>query len=244
MSSRTTIRAVIVSILFFCCQQESHHSLVKLSSFTDSKFRYRIQYERNYIKEIHIDSGTAFPYKLATYTYSNNYIRADLHPSTGYSYVEYFLKNRSLPVSIRKHMFSGGTDTIISRVDFFYSSGGSLPDSVVLQSSSRFNFIPIYRNNNISDYYISTDFGPRILSGSFLYYPEINVFRQTNPLLFVYSNPVFQFESFMLPRIFSAQTIKKFNGGTFLYNTDRKGNLAIEDYGPSVFPYRRVYNYD
>lgn len=231
---------VLVGILFFSCQKEQA-GLPKLVSFSDADHKYSLSYNGNQVNEINVDSGAGAPYIIARYSYSRNFIRADLHAGTGYTYIDYFMKNTTQPLSIRKHKNVAGVDSVVSRVDFYYAVTGIL-DSVTLQNGSHYNFIPVYAAGNITDYYISDEYGPPVLSGSFLYYPISNVFKSTNPLLFIYSSPVFQFETFLLPRLFSGSTMKKFNGGSFVYNTDAKGNLSLEDYG-AIYPYKRTYLY-
>lgn len=226
------------------CEKQTLDTQGKLISFKDATRSYSLRYEGSKVTHIRVDSGASAPFIIASYSYSPDYIKATLHPSTGYTYVEYYLKKGVLPLNIVKHKDAGGVDKIVSRTQFFYKKDSDLLDSVVLTNSSRLTFIPIYSGGNISDYYLAIDNRPPVLSGSFLYYPVINVFRTTNPLLYVYSSPVFEFESFLMPRIFSQQTMKKFNGGSFRYDTDSKGNLAVEDYGPSVYPYKRIYTYE
>jgi hypothetical protein len=233
----------LTGLLIFSCQREHDGYRGKLVSFRDSDNLYRLEYNGNRVTEIHVDSGVGAPYLLSSYTYAADYVKASLHPSSGYSYVEYFLKNSVFPLTIKKYKNFSGKDSLVNRVDFYYRPGGMALDSVILQNSMHLKFIPVYNGSNISDYLVSQNGGPAILSGSFLYYPLANIFKTTNPLLFIYSKPVFDFEVFMLPRIYSAETLKKFNGGTFNYGTDAKGNLALEDYGPSVFPFRRTYTY-
>lgn len=230
-------------LLTLSCQKEQSKKQDKLVSFKDANRKYSVHYNGSQVTEIRVDSGLGAPFTIATYSYKDNYIKATLHPSTGYDHVEYFMRKNVLPVSIIKHKIIGGRDSIVSRTDFYYGIGKDVPDSVVLRNSVKLNFIPVYTGGNISDYHLSQNNNPAILSGSFLYYREVNVFKSTNPLLFVYSSPVFEFETFLMPRIFSQQTMKKFNGGSFVYDTDRKGNLAVEDYG-SLYPYRRTYLYE
>ena len=154
------------------------------------------------------------------------------------------MRKNVLPLSILKHKQIGNKDSVVSRTDFYYKAGSDAIDSVVLKNNTKLCFIPVYAGGNITDYYLSQDNKQPIIAGSFLYYPLVNIFKTTNPLLFVYSSPLFEFETFLMPRIFSTQTMKKFNGGSFIYNTDAKGNLSVEDYGPMVYPYRRTYTYE
>ncbi len=234
---------VFCLLFLFACQKEQSRKQDRLVSFKDANRKYSVHYYGNQVSEIRVDSGLGAPFIIAKYSYQDNYIKATLHPSTGYDYVEYFMRKKVLPLSIIKHKNIGGRDTIVSRTDFYYSSGKDVPDSVVLRNTLKYNFMPVYNGGNISDYHLSQNNNPSILSGSFLYYKETNVFRSTNPLLFIYSSPVFEFETFLMPRIFSHQTMKKFNGGSFTYDTDHKGNLAVEDYG-ALYPYRRTYLYE
>lgn len=244
MPSPNCCLPVLACLLFILsCQKEQSRTHDRLVSFKDANRKYSVHYEGNRVSAIHVDSGLGAPFIIATYSYKDNYIKATLHPSTGYDHVEYFMRKNILPASILKHRSIGGIDSVISKTEFYYGVGKDLPDSVVLRHSVKLSFIPVYSNGNISDYYLSQDNKPAILSGSFLYYRDINVFKTTNPLLFVYSSPVFEFETFLMPRIFSQQTMKKFNGGSFIYDTDHKGNLAVEDYG-SLYPYRRTYLYE
>jgi len=223
------------------CQKE-YEIKGKLTTFSDNDYRYSVSYNGNNVNEILVDSGTNAPFIIAKYSYQGNLIRADLHASTGYTHVDYYMKNASLPLRIEKYIASGGSEQLIQRVNFYYRNNSDVPDSVVLDGTTHFRFVPVFNNGNITDYYVSTNNGPEVLSGNFLYYPLENVFRATNPLLFIYSSPVFQFETFLMPRLFSANTLKKFNGGSFVYDTDAKGNLSLEDYG-IFFPYRRLYTY-
>lgn len=234
---------VVVLFCIFACQKEQVRPQDRLVSFRDATRQYSLKYDGNQVSAIHVDSGPNAPFIIAQYQYSNNYIRASLHASTGYDYVEYFMRKNVLPLSIVKHKFVNGKDSVISRTDFYYKGSQDVIDSVVLKNSTKLCFIPVYSGGNITDYYLSQDNKQPIIAGSFLYYPIVNVFKTTNPLLFVYSSPVFEFETFLMPRIFSSQTMKKFNGGSFNYDTDSKGNLSVEDYGPMVYPYRRTYTY-
>jgi hypothetical protein len=223
------------------CQKEQEN-IPKLATINDNDHRYRVNYNGNSVSEIAVDSGSGAPYTIATYSYSRNFIRADLNANTGYSHIDYTLKNGTLPLTILKYKSVGAVDVLVSKVNFYYHNSSEILDSVVLDGATHYNFIPVYSSGNISDFYVCTDSGPPVLSGSFLYYPIGNVFKATNPLLFVYSSPVFEFETFLLPRIFSNSTMKKFNGGSFIYDTDAKGRLSLEDYG-ATYPYKRTYLY-
>ncbi len=234
----------LVLLVAISCQKEQVKKTDRLVAFRDANRYYSVKYNGDHVSGIHVDSGLNAPFTIATYTYGLNYIRASLHALTGYDHVEYFMKKNVLPVSILKHKKINGVDSVVSRTDFYYKVGSDILDSVVLKNSVKLNFIPVYVNGNITDYYLSQDNKPAILSGSFLYYPIVNIFKTTNPLLYVYSSPVFEFETFLMPRLFSNQTMKKFNGGSFIYDTDSKGNLSLEDYGPMVYPYRRTYVYE
>lgn len=229
---------------FISCQKEQVKPADRLLAFRDSNRHYTLSYKGSQVTEIKVDSGLGAPFVISTYEYSNNYIKAKLHVSTGYDYVEYFMRKNVLPVSILKHKNFNGKDTVVSRTDFYYKNSSDAIDSVVLRNSVKLCFIPVYSGGNITDYYLSQDNKQPIIAGSFLYYPLVNIFKTTNPLLFVYSSPVFEFETFLMPRIFSSQTMKKFNGGSFIYDTDAKGNLSLEDYGPMVYPYKRTYTYE
>jgi hypothetical protein len=228
------------AILFFACRKEQE-DLPKLVSFTDNYNKYSIGYNGKQVSEINVDSGAGAPYTIAKYSYGQNLIRAELHPNTGYTRIDYLMKTSTLPLNIRKYKSIGGVETLVSEVNFYYNVTGAL-DSVTLDGATHYNFIPVYSAGNITDYYLSVEYAAPVISGSFLYYPLTNVFKSTNPLLFIYSSPVFQFETFMLPRLFSSNTMKKFNGGSFVYDTDTKGNLSLEDYG-TTFPYKRTYVY-
>jgi len=232
---------VVVLVAIAACEKKQE-GLSQLLSFCDNDNKYSVYYEGAFIKQIKVDSGAGAPYVIADYSYSNRFIRADLHSNTGYSHIDYTMKNASLPLEIKKYKLLNGKDSLVSSIHFYYKNGSDFLDSAVLHAASHYNFIPQYSGTNITDYYVCTEYGPPVLSGSFLYYPITNVFRSTNPLLFIYSNPVFQFETFLLPRLFSGSTLKKFNGGSFTYDTDRSGNLSIEDYG-SFYPYKRMYTY-
>jgi hypothetical protein len=240
MTTRCLLYALVLCLIFSCEKEQSGMS--QLVAFSDNSNKYSITYAGNFISQIKVDSGAGAPYIIANYSYGNNFIRADLHSNTGYSHIDYAMKNASLPLSIKKYKLYNGKDSLVSSVNFYYREGSDFIDSVVLDANTHYNFIPQYSGTNITDYYVCTEYGPPVLSGSFLYYPITNVFRSTNPLLFIYSSPVFQFEAFLLPRLFSGSTLKKFNGGTFTYDTDRKGNLSVEDYG-SFYPYKRLYIY-
>lgn len=229
-------------VLSYACQKEQTQEHHRLLNFTDKNFKYGVHYKGRTITSITVDSGAQAPYTIASYSYQVGYIRADLHPNTGFSYVEYFLNNNLQPTRIRKYRRTNGADLLSTEVVFHYKAGR--PDSVVLTNTSRFCFIPKYNGNNISDYYLRVDNRAAILSGSFLYYSTANIFTNTNPLLFVYSSPSFEFEAFLLPRLFSQQTLQKFNGGAFVYDLDEKGNLSLEDYGTTIYPYRRTYLYE
>lgn len=234
----------LVLMCFLCCQKEQSATMYRLLSFSDATRHYSVGYRGTRVSEIKVDSGAGAPFIIATYQYSNNYIRADLHESTGYAFVEYFFQKGTMPISVIKHKKINERDTIVSRTDFYYKAGTDEIDSVVLKNTNRFCFMPVFSGGNITDYYLSQDNKPKVIAGSFLYYPVANVFKKTNPLLFVYSNPVFEFETFLMPRLFSVQTMSKFNGGSFVYDTDAKGNLSLEDYGANVYPYRRTYIYE
>ncbi len=238
--NRCLLLACLLCLLYSCEKEQS--SVSQLASFSDNDNKYSVTYNGKYINQIKVDSGAGAPYIIANYSYGNNFIRADLHASTGYTHIDYQMKNASLPLSIKKYKLYNGKDSLVSSVEFYYKNGSDFLDSAVFDATSHYNFIPVYSGTNITDYYVCTEYGPPVLSGSFLYYPITNVFRSTNPLLFIYSSPVFQFEAFLLPRLFSGSTLKKFNGGSFTYDTDKKGNLSLEDYG-SFYPYKRVYNY-
>jgi hypothetical protein len=231
--------ALVVMIILSC--QKEQDSLPKLASFSDNNNKYSVYYNGSQVSEINVDSGAGAPYIIAKYSYSQNLIRSTLHANTGYSRIDYYMKNSTLPLNIKKYKNIGGVETMVSKTAFYYNYTGAL-DSVTLDAAAHFNFTPVYSGGNISDYYLSTEYGAPVLAGSFLYYPITNVFKATNPLLFIYSSPVFQFETFMLPRLFSSGTMKKFNGGSFVYDTDIKGNLSLEDYG-TTFPYKRTYLY-
>lgn len=236
-----TIRCLCATLLLLVACQKEQEQIPKLVSFTDPGNKYSVVYNGNSVSEIQVDSGVGAPYTIASYSYTNNFIVADLHPNTGYSKIEYQMKNHFFPLSIKKYKSFAGKDSAVSRVQFYYRAGDVL-DSITLDGTTHYRFVPLYAGGNVTDYYISTENGPEILSGSFLYYPITNVFKTTNPLLFIYSNPVFQFETFLLPRLFSNSTMKKFNGGSFTYNTDARGKLSLEDYG-NTYPYKRTYLY-
>ncbi len=231
-----------VALVAIAACEKKQERLSKLVSFSDNDNKYSVYYNGDFVKQIKVDSGIGAPYIISTYSYSSNFIRADLHSNTGYSHIDYAMKNSSLPLNIKKYKLYNGKDSLVSSVHFYYKNGSDFLDSVVLDATSHYNFIPVYSGTNITDYYVCTEYGPPVLSGSFLYYPLINVFKSTHPLLFIYSSPVFQFETFLLPKLFSGSTLKKFNGGSFTYNTDSKGNLSIEDYG-NFYPYKKVYLY-
>jgi hypothetical protein len=244
LNQRRCLALLALLVCFISCQKEQVRPVDRLLAFRDASRHYSLQYTNNQVTAINIDSGLGAPLIIATYEYSGNYIKAKLHASTGYDYVEYFMKKKVLPLSILKHKNISGKDSIVSRTDFYYKNGSDVIDSVVLKNSVKLCFIPVYAAGNITDYYLSQDNKQPIIAGSFLYYPIVNIFKATNPLLFVYSSPVFEFETFLMPRIFSSQTMSKFNGGSFVYDTDAKGNLSVEDYGPMVYPYRRTYSYE
>lgn len=240
-------RCIGLGVLFLTlisCEKQQLFQQSRLMSFKDATRSYSLVYEGNKVNSIRVDAGPGAPFTIVNYSYALDYIKATLHPSTGYSYVEYFMRKGVLPAEIVKHRLVNGKDSIISRTSFYYRENSDQIDSVVLKNNSRLSFIPVYAGGNITDYYLAIDKKPPVLSGSFLYYPVVNVFKTTNSLLFVYSSPVFEFETFLMPRIFSEQTMKKFNGGSFKYDTDSKGNLSVEDYGPSVYPYKRIYVYE
>ena len=245
MFSQKNCLAILVLILcVVSCQKEQVKPHDRLLAFSDATRHYSLKYNGNQVTAIHVDSGLGAPFIISTYEYSHNYIKAKLHASTGYDHVEYFMRKNVLPLSIVKHKIVNGKDSVVSRTDFYYKNGSDAIDSVVLKNSVRLCFIPVYAGGNITDYYLSLDNKQPIIAGSFLYYPMVNIFKTTHPLLYVYSSPVFEFETFLMPRIFSTNTMKKFNGGTFTYDTDAKGNLSVEDYGPMVYPYRRTYTYE
>ena len=244
MFSQTNGLTLLVMLAcFIACQKQQDKPAGRLLTFRDTNRHYSLTYDGSRVARINVDSGLGAPFIIASYEYGNNYIRANLHASTGYVHVDYFLKKGTLPVSILKYKILNGKDSIVSRTDFYYKNGSDVIDSVVLKNSVKLCFMPVYDGGNISDFYLSQDNKQPIIAGSFLYYPLVNVFKTTNPLLFVYSSPVFEFETFLMPRIFSSQTMSKFNGGSFTYDTDAKGNLSVEDYGPMVYPYRRTYTY-
>jgi hypothetical protein len=243
-SQKNCLVILVLVICVISCQKEQVKPQDRLLAFRDANRYYSLKYDGSQVKAIHVDSGLGAPFIISTYEYSHNYIKAKLHASTGYDYVEYFMRKNVLPLAILKHKNINGRDTVVSRTDFYYKNGSDAIDSVVLKNSVKLNFIPVYSGGNITDYYLSQDNKQPVIAGSFLYYPLVNVFKTTNSLLFVYSSPVFEFETFLMPRIFSSQTMKKFNGGSFIYDTDAKGNLSLEDYGPMVYPYRRTYTYE
>lgn len=243
-SQKNCLSILVVLFCVIACQKEQVRPQDRLMTFRDASRQYSLHYDGNRVTAIHVDSGPGAPFIVSTYEYSYNYIKATLHASTGYDYVEYFMRKNVFPLTIIKHKNINGKDSVVSRTDFYYRAGTDVIDSVVLKNSVKLCFIPVYAGGNITDYYLSQDNKQPILAGSFLYYPIVNVFKTTNPLLFVYSSPVFEFETFLMPRIFSTQTMKKFNGGSFVYDTDSKGNLSVEDYGPMVYPYRRTYTYE
>lgn len=241
MQSKQIILLLFLWTAFACQKQFSVDE--KLTQFSDNKYRYGVHYNGNTVTEITVDSGASAPFVIAKYSYYNGIIRADLDAATGYSHIDYFMKNASLPTRICKYRMNNTAEKLVQEVNFFYKAGTDQLDSVTLEGNMHYRFVPLYSGGNIADYSISSNYGPEIPSGSFLYYPIANVFKATNPLLFVYSSPVFEFETFLMPRIFSASTLKKFNGGTFIYDTDDKGKLSLEDYGPT-YPYKRTYIYE
>lgn len=245
MPKRKSCLSILVLLAcFIACQKEQVKKTDRLMSFRDTFRHYSLRYNGSQVSEIHVDSGQGAPFIISSYEYKSNYIKATLHETTGYGFVEYFMKKNVLPVSILKYKAVNGKDSLISRTDFYYRNGTDAIDSVVLKNTVKLCFMPVYNGANISEYYLSQDNKPAVLAGSFLYYPMVNIFKTTNPLLFVYSSPVFEFETFLMPRIFSNQTLSKFNGGAFVYDTDTKGNLSVEDYGPMIYPYRRTYKYE
>ncbi|HEX6914126.1 MAG TPA: hypothetical protein VF145_02725, partial [Chitinophagaceae bacterium] len=200
------LATVMLGIVSSACQKEQVRTTDRLMSFSDANRKYSLVYNGSHVTEMKVDSGAGAPFTIVNYSYSTNYIRATLHPSTGYDYVEYYMRKSVLPVSILKHKKINGIDSVVSRTDFYYPENKDIVDSVVLRTYVKLTFIPVYSGGNVTDYYLRQGNQGAILSGSFLYYPVVNLFKTTNPLLFVYSSPVFEFETFLMPRLFSQLT--------------------------------------
>ena len=118
-------------LLTLSCQKEQSKKQDKLVSFKDANRKYSVHYNGSQVTEIRVDSGLGAPFTIATYSYKDNYIKATLHPSTGYDHVEYFMRKNVLPVSIIKHKIIGGRDSIVSRTDFYYGIGKDVPGHTV-----------------------------------------------------------------------------------------------------------------
>ncbi|MGI8950777.1 MAG: hypothetical protein ACR2FN_04230 [Chitinophagaceae bacterium] len=222
----------------------------KLISITNDSINFSYSYTNNRMTDIYIhyiNSPDSNHY--AHLDYSDNYIKvSDLQ---GLNYTEYFLTDLKLPLKIVKYSdYSINPETI----NFFYKPGTNLLDSVN----------DIHAQNTYAHYELNYD-GENIieikqfinsLESDFSYSYDTstpNIFRQTDSLLYVYTNPfggvggggIVGSDFFgYFPKLFSASTFKTVTyrvaegapnlTDTLNYTLNNKGKISSEGYNSNL----------
>jgi hypothetical protein len=256
MKANCTVALLLIFCFLSCKKSSTSLKEDRLISFSDSSYHYQVIYSGNTISEIYADSlnGLALPNAThrALFSYSTNYIKADLYNSSAST--EYFFNDAKRPTQIISSSINNGISTVTRSIKFFYNANSQLDSMTSNSPYFSFKTIPVYSNGNIIKY--SRIAKSRSTSDtavlSFTYSATPNVFLATNPYLFVYNDPEVSDQSFLLPTIFSTGTLQSFtlilNRGipetkNFTYKTNAVGKLLIQDYGAGVYPYRREYKY-
>jgi hypothetical protein len=171
--------------------------------------------------------------------------------------IEYFLSSANLPLRITR-TYNGGD---ISEMAFFYKNGSTILDSAVSVRSRQYiiknEYTFTYDGENIKEmknlnFYF--DGRTSIDTFSYTYRNTPNVFRSTDPLLYIYINPQaderFHNQLSYFPKIFSASTFASFSDRDGLvrkesimnYTTDAKGRITKEWYTGFGHPYEYYYD--
>jgi hypothetical protein len=190
--------------------------------------------------------------KYVSFEYKENYVKAIRDSET-----EYFLNSSKLPVRI---VYNGVNNR---DVIFYYKSGTNILDSVINKlvpmgiTKEKYTFV--YNGENIEKVVIQSHYSnTTAVSESYISYTYSsvpNIFRKSEPLLFIYNNPVgtFDYHSLLLyfPKTFSASTFSSFShpdyggrikSGKLTYSLNRDGKILKESYEGAA--HRHDYSYN
>ncbi|MDQ3845639.1 MAG: hypothetical protein M3342_16760 [Bacteroidota bacterium] len=246
------VLVVVASISALSCKKREHINNSKnlLSGYKDSLSRYNVTYTNGRINTL-LRNGVFY----YSFEYKDNYVKA----SEQQAYIEYFLNNSGLPLRIiRKYGVSNVDET-----HFYYKTGTNILDSVVSNNSydwlaiyDKYSFL--YNGGNIEQVIKSSFYRNGTVSKdtfSYTYNPTPNIFRHTDPLLYIYVNPgfamyYFQNLLFYFPKVFSAATFNTYSfpegtrrrHGKLNYILNSKGKITKEWYDGWGHPYEYYYN--
>lgn len=247
------IHFVITLIAFASCKKENGSTSV-LKVYTDSMDVFNFTYTNGEANAIY-NSGLN---KYLSFEHKQNYIKAIRSDME----VEYFLNSYKLPVRI-VYTFKGGASPIIREANYYYKQGTKNLDSVTSNAgwdgAIKNKYLFVYNGENIekvtiySHYSYTTAVSESSLSYTYTSTP--NVFRNSDPLLFIYTNPLasFSYHSllFYFPKTFSASTFATGSHPNYPaektfklhYSTNSDGKIIKEWYDGFAHPHEYGYGH-
>jgi hypothetical protein len=241
---------IISPVVFLACKKENGSASV-LRSYTDSMGLFNFTYTNNMATTIFTSNWK----KYISFQHKENYIKAigiDME-------TEYFLNSFKLPVRI---VYSyDGSNT--HEVNYYYKAGTKILDSVVSNvgyaGTIKDKYTFAYNGENIEKVIVTSYYSyTSAVSQSFLSYTYSsapNVFRNSDPLLFIYTNPLglFNYHSllFYFPKTFSASTFATcsypdYTGTKMVklnYSTNSDGKIVKEWYEGFAHPHEYGYGH-
>ena len=247
---------IALSFILISCKKGSSGD-AKISSrligVQDSMYLLSFIYEGDKITHANFSfSNSPLKSDYANFEYSGD---TDIKVSSPTSDVrtEFFINDSKLPVRMTRHETGTDGTKYNSKADFFYKPGTNVLDSVngyYLNTSTRYiHFTFEYDGGNIS----KTIRNEGLLIDTFTYAYDVtpNLFRNSNPLLYVYSDPLGQLSPvyyydypfytmvFFFPKVFSGSTLNTFSytswgriiHGKLSYTLSNDNKVSKEWYG-------------
>jgi hypothetical protein len=217
------IPLIFICVLGIAACRKSNDSLVGnngsrlISIVSDSAGTLDFEYSNNVITTMHqhlANRGGAPALIHYTNTDSGQIVSVGF-PGIDYSY-NYKLKSSKLPLLI----FLNQKDTAIIHqkdlAEFIYLPGTDILDSVVYNSTGKIVYKFTYSGQDIiriTDWQMSSTQNREVATFDFTYGTTANIFRQTDPLLYIYSYPYTAFSA--QPMVIAAFFAETFSKSTF-----------------------------
>jgi hypothetical protein len=241
---------IVIAVAFTACKKENEAASV-LKTYSDSMALLNFTYKDKKVDAVFTSTSN----KYVSFVHGENYIKAI---GKGIE-VEYFLNSFKLPVRIVYFYGVPGK----YEVNYYYKQGTNILDSVVNTSGSngtiREKYSFEYNGENIEKVIIHSSYSfTTAISESFLSYTYSsapNIFRNSDPLLFIYTNPLAELNYhsllFYFPKIFSGSTFATcsypYNTtikiGKLNYSTNGAGKIVKEWYVGFGHPHEYFYSH-
>ncbi|HVG13631.1 MAG TPA: hypothetical protein VM935_01685 [Chitinophagaceae bacterium] len=251
MIRRTLLTAILASIcMLIGCKKESREPGLILQGYKDSMDRFNATYTNGKINALSVFDDKP----MWKFQYKEKYVKASRDGIN----VEYFLNNANLPNKISRFYFATSNyPSFSNEILFYYKAGTNYLDSAVALSTStwkeKVKYTFTYNGDNIAKATEQVFYKDGVETESvtsYTYESSPNIFRNTDPLLYVYINPIadLSYHNFLFyfPKIFSAHTFSTYSlhsgrVGKLNYTLNDKGKITKEWYDQYGYGYEYFY---